>query len=145
MMIGTNVDEMRLLSAGDPHRADLDDDGLRRRLDKVLDGGVDEVIETVRRARRSGAANRQRRAISGSRSTRTGSSACPRCVRPTRTLRTSRARSSTCSGGGHPRSTAGSVHAMCSRSRSCSDCTTHPHLVALHRRGARRRRAQRRR
>ena len=42
MMIGTNVDEMRLMSAGDPHRADLDDDGLRRRLDKVLDGGVDE-------------------------------------------------------------------------------------------------------
>jgi para-nitrobenzyl esterase len=51
MMIGTNVDEIRLLSAGDPHRADLDDDGLRRRLDKVLDGGVDEVIETVSRAR----------------------------------------------------------------------------------------------
>ncbi len=51
MMIGTNVDEMRLLAAGDPHRTDLDDDGLRRRLDKVLDGGVDDVIETVRRAR----------------------------------------------------------------------------------------------
>ena len=51
MMIGTNVDEVRLLSAGDPHRADLDDDGLRRRLEKVLDGGVDDVIGTVRSAR----------------------------------------------------------------------------------------------
>ena len=51
MMIGTNVDEIRLMSAGDPHRADLDTDGLRRRLDKVLDDGVDEVIDAVTRAR----------------------------------------------------------------------------------------------
>jgi para-nitrobenzyl esterase len=51
MIIGTNVDEVRLLSAGDPHRTDLDDDGLRRRLNKVLDGDVDEVIDTVTRAR----------------------------------------------------------------------------------------------
>jgi para-nitrobenzyl esterase len=51
MIIGTNVDEMRLLAAGDPHRVDLDDDGLRRRVDKVFDGGVDEVIETYRAAR----------------------------------------------------------------------------------------------
>ena len=51
MMIGTNVDEIRLMSAGDPRRADLDDDGLRRRLDKVLDNGADAVIDTVTRAR----------------------------------------------------------------------------------------------
>jgi para-nitrobenzyl esterase len=51
MMIGTNVDEMRLLGAGDSHRLDLDDDGLRRRLEKVLEGDVEEVIRTVRRAR----------------------------------------------------------------------------------------------
>ena len=34
-----NVDEIRLMSAGDPRRAELDDDGLRRRLDKVLETG----------------------------------------------------------------------------------------------------------
>jgi para-nitrobenzyl esterase len=51
MLIGTNVDEMRLLAAGDPHRRDLDDDRLRRRLDKVLDGPVDEVVRIVAAAR----------------------------------------------------------------------------------------------
>ena len=51
MMIGTNVDELRLMSAGDPRRGDLDADGLRRRLDKLMDGAVDEVIERVTRAR----------------------------------------------------------------------------------------------
>jgi carboxylesterase type B len=53
MMIGTNVDEMRLLATGDPHRTDLTDDDLRRRLDKLFDDGIEEVVETVRTARAS--------------------------------------------------------------------------------------------
>jgi para-nitrobenzyl esterase len=51
MIIGTNIDEMRLLGAGDPHRVDLDDGGLRTRLERVLVGDVAEVVDTVRRAR----------------------------------------------------------------------------------------------
>ena len=125
MLIGTNVDEMRLLAAGDPHRTDLDDDGLRRRLDKVLDGGVDDVIETVRRAREGRGEPATPSdlwfAIDSDRFFRV-----PSLAPPTRTLHTSRARSSTCSGGRHLRSTAGSAHAMCSRSRSCSDCRARP-------------------
>ena len=50
MVIGTNVDEIRLMLAGDQRRAELDDDGLRSGLDKVLDDGADEVIDTVARA-----------------------------------------------------------------------------------------------
>jgi para-nitrobenzyl esterase len=51
MMIGTNVDEMRLLAASDPHRTDLDLDGLRRRLEKVLTGDIDNVIDVYTAAR----------------------------------------------------------------------------------------------
>jgi len=51
MMIGTNVDEMRLLAAGDPELRALDDAGLRRRLERVLEGDVGEVVETYRRER----------------------------------------------------------------------------------------------
>jgi carboxylesterase type B len=51
MIIGTNVDEMRLIGAGDPHRLDLDDAGLRTRLGRVLEGDVEEVVDAVRRAR----------------------------------------------------------------------------------------------
>jgi carboxylesterase type B len=51
MIIGTNVDEMRLLGAGDPHRLDLDEAGLRVRLERVLEGDVGQVIDAVRSAR----------------------------------------------------------------------------------------------
>ena len=131
MMIGTNVDELRLMSAGDPHRGDLDADGLRRRLDKLIDGAVDEVID-ARHAPRSGA----RRSDDTERSLvrdRVGPllpGAVDPCGRRAR-ARTSRARSSTCSAGPPPRSTAGSARATCSRSRSCSASTTAPHLAAF--------------
>ena len=124
MMIGTNVDEMRLLSAGDPHRADLDDDGLRRRLDKVLDDGVDEVIDTVTRAR-------------GARGEPTTPSDLWFAIESDRFFRVPSLRVGGCAGRARTAdvrlpvrlavarcSTAGSARVTSSRSRSCSACTT---------------------
>ncbi len=51
-IIGTNVDEWKLWAAADPHSRDLDEDGLQRRLERVLPTGTaDDVIGAVRAAR----------------------------------------------------------------------------------------------
>ena len=51
MIFGTNVDEWRLWAPGDPRSRDLDDAGLRRRVERILRGGADDVIDTFRRER----------------------------------------------------------------------------------------------
>ena len=51
VVVGTNRDEWKLWAPADPHSRDLTDEGLRRRLARRLDGGVDEVIEVVTRER----------------------------------------------------------------------------------------------
>jgi para-nitrobenzyl esterase len=51
MIFGTNVDEWRLWAPGDPRSRDLDDAGLHRRVDRILHGGADAVIDTFRRER----------------------------------------------------------------------------------------------
>jgi para-nitrobenzyl esterase len=50
-IIGTNVDEWKLWAPTDRHSRDLTDEQLRRRLGKVLDSGVDEVVATYETAR----------------------------------------------------------------------------------------------
>ncbi len=50
-IVGTNRDEWKLWAPMDPRSRDLDDEGLRRRLARRLDGDPDEVIETYRRER----------------------------------------------------------------------------------------------
>jgi len=45
VVVGTNRDEWKLWAPADPHSRDLSDGGLRRRLQRRLTGGVDEVIE----------------------------------------------------------------------------------------------------
>ena len=47
LVLGTNVDEWRLMGLRDPHRIDLDDDGLRKR----VGDDADEVIPVFREAR----------------------------------------------------------------------------------------------
>jgi para-nitrobenzyl esterase len=51
VVVGTNRDEWKLWAPADPHSRDLTEEGLRRRLARRLDGGVDEVIEVVTRER----------------------------------------------------------------------------------------------
>jgi len=51
MLIGTNVDEWKLWAPGDPHSRDLDDDGLRKRIERVLPGHSADVAEVYRDAR----------------------------------------------------------------------------------------------
>ena len=51
VIVGTNRDEWKLWAPMDPRSRDLDEDGLRRRLDRRMTGGVDEVIGAVREAR----------------------------------------------------------------------------------------------
>ena len=123
MLIGTNVDELRLMSAGDPHRRDLDADGLRRRLDKLIDGAVDEVIERVTRAREA-------------RGEPTTPSDLWFAIESDRFFRVPSIRAADAHVAHEPRtyvylfgwpspaSTAGSARATCSRSRSCSASTT---------------------
>ena len=45
VVVGTNRDEWKLWAAADPHSRDLTQDGLRRRLERRLSGGIDEVID----------------------------------------------------------------------------------------------------
>jgi para-nitrobenzyl esterase len=52
LLLGTNVDEVRLMAFGDPGRADLTEEQVRRRLSRSLGDGLDEVIDAVRSARR---------------------------------------------------------------------------------------------
>jgi para-nitrobenzyl esterase len=47
VVVGTNRDEWKLWAAADPHSRDLSEEGLRRRLERRLTGGVEEVIEVV--------------------------------------------------------------------------------------------------
>jgi carboxylesterase type B len=47
LVIGTNVDEWRLMGLRDPHRIDLDEDGLRKR----VGDDADEIIPVFREAR----------------------------------------------------------------------------------------------
>jgi len=51
LVVGTNVDEWKLFAPADPHSRDLDEDGLRRRLERRRLRDVDEVITTFRSAR----------------------------------------------------------------------------------------------
>jgi para-nitrobenzyl esterase len=51
LMIGSNVDEVRLMAFGDPKRADIADEQLRKRLSRSLGDSVDGVIDAVRAAR----------------------------------------------------------------------------------------------
>ena len=51
LIIGTNVDEVKLMGLTDPHRVDLDDAGLRKRLGKDLGERFDEVVDGVAKAR----------------------------------------------------------------------------------------------
>ncbi|HEX2849119.1 MAG TPA: carboxylesterase family protein [Acidimicrobiales bacterium] len=50
-IVGTNVDEVRLLGAADPHRDELDDAGLQRRVARTLGDGAADVIDVFRRER----------------------------------------------------------------------------------------------
>jgi para-nitrobenzyl esterase len=51
MIIGTNVDEWKLWAPADPHSRDLDDERLRRRVERNLPGRSESVITAVRDAR----------------------------------------------------------------------------------------------
>jgi carboxylesterase type B len=51
LILGTNVDEVRLMAFGDPGRAGLTERQVRKRLSRSLGDGLDEVIDTVRAAR----------------------------------------------------------------------------------------------
>jgi para-nitrobenzyl esterase len=51
MLFGTNVDETRLLGLRDPHRLDLNDGGLLRRVSRNFGEAAPSVIEAVRSAR----------------------------------------------------------------------------------------------
>ena len=51
LIIGTNVDEVKLMGLRDPRRLDLDDAGLRKRLAKELGDRFDDVVERVAKAR----------------------------------------------------------------------------------------------
>jgi para-nitrobenzyl esterase len=51
LIIGTNVDEVKLMGLRDPRREDLDDAGLRKRLGKELGDRFDAVVEGVAKAR----------------------------------------------------------------------------------------------
>jgi para-nitrobenzyl esterase len=51
LVVGTNVDEWKLWAPMDPHSRDLDDDGLRRRVTRVVGEGADEVISAFHAAR----------------------------------------------------------------------------------------------
>jgi para-nitrobenzyl esterase len=51
LILGSNVDEVRLMAFGDPKRADVTDEQLRKRLARSLGDGVDEVIDATRAAR----------------------------------------------------------------------------------------------
>lgn len=51
LMIGTNLDEMKLFGLFDPTFGTLDDAGLRRRAERALPAGVDRIIATYRDAR----------------------------------------------------------------------------------------------
>ncbi|MEN3271950.1 MAG: para-nitrobenzyl esterase [Actinomycetota bacterium] len=51
LIVGSNVDEVRLMAFGDPKRAELTEEQVRRRLERSLGDGLDDVIDTVRTAR----------------------------------------------------------------------------------------------
>lgn len=51
LLIGTNVDEMKLMGLRDPRREDLDDAGLHRRLSKELGDRFQELVEVFAKAR----------------------------------------------------------------------------------------------
>jgi carboxylesterase type B len=51
LIVGSNVDEVRLMAFGDPKRAELTEEQVRRRLERSLGDGLDDVIDTVRAAR----------------------------------------------------------------------------------------------
>jgi para-nitrobenzyl esterase len=51
LIAGTNVDEWKLLGMRDPKRADLDEDGLRRRVERATGDRTAEVIDVYRDAR----------------------------------------------------------------------------------------------
>jgi para-nitrobenzyl esterase len=58
VIAGTNLDEMRLFSIGDRKAFDLDEDGLRRRLDRALAArgtsvDIEKAIDTYRNARQA--------------------------------------------------------------------------------------------
>jgi para-nitrobenzyl esterase len=51
LVVGTNVDEWKLFAPADPHSRDLDEDGLRGRLERRRVRDVDHVLTTFRSAR----------------------------------------------------------------------------------------------
>ena len=51
LILGSNVDEVRLMAFGNPKRADLDEGRLRKRLEPALGAGLDAAIDTYRAAR----------------------------------------------------------------------------------------------
>jgi carboxylesterase type B len=51
LVVGTNVDEWKLFAPADPHSRDLDEDGLRRRLERRHVDDVDGMVATYRSAR----------------------------------------------------------------------------------------------
>ena len=51
LVVGTNVDEWKLFAPADPHSRDLDEDRLRRRLERRHVHDVDDILTTFRSAR----------------------------------------------------------------------------------------------
>lgn len=51
MIIGTNVDEWKLFAPADPHSRDLDEEGLRRRVERRIPDAADDVIAAFHDAR----------------------------------------------------------------------------------------------